>query len=75
MSKLRQAGSDCYSKKRRCEDHLEKKFVTAFLTTKRRANRYQVECVECKYLIRALGIIKDPVIPKSYESITTRIRK
>jgi hypothetical protein len=29
VSKLRQAGSDCHSKKTGCEDHLENKFVTA----------------------------------------------
>jgi len=49
-----------------CEDHLEKKFVTAFFTSKRCANGYQgVAHVECKDLIRALGVIKGPIIPMS----------
>jgi hypothetical protein len=66
VSKPRQAGSDCPSKKRGCEDDVEKKFVTAFFTSKRCANGYQgVACVECKNLIRALRVIKGPMIPKS----------
>jgi hypothetical protein len=65
VSKLRQAGSDFYSKKRGDKDHLEKKFVTVSFTLKRCINGYQrVASGECRDFIRALGITEGPIIPK-----------